>query len=248
MATLGGSIFCYNGISQDYCIKEAIQCLEEFCDEVVVVDAGSIDGTLDYLYGIVGKNTTIISCSNNEWQSIKGSEKLSYFTNIAIGALNTDYNFNLQADEILHEDSYDAVRRAIETGNDAFMCSRINLWASPYKMLDVPHERKPCSTQIVRLAKSSYHSYSDAESLMVREADFNFLNDIRIFHMGFVRKKEIHPSKIRHMQSEVFNVGVDKKLDGMEIFDPYKWFDESDLKPIQEPLPKIIQAWAKERE
>ena len=67
--------------------------------------------------------------------------------------------------------------------------------------------------------------------------------------MGFVRDKKKHVEKIKHMQAEVFRVGVDPKLEGMEVFNGEKWFDyKKDLIPIGEPLPAIIQQWAKERE
>ena len=246
--TLGGSIFVHNGITQDYCIEESIKCLQEFCDEVVIMDAGSTDGTRDLIYSLTNSKTYVLSVGNNEWLAQEGKWKLSHFTNMAISALGTDYNFNLQADEILHEKSYDAVRRAIETDLEAFMCTRINLWGNPNTMLHVEHHRQPCSNQIIRLAKTQFRSYDDAESLSVPCVYGDFLNDIRIYHMGFVRKREIHPNKIRHMQGEVFRVGIDSKLEGMDFFDPYKWFDkEKDLMPIQEDLPLIIQNWAKER-
>jgi hypothetical protein len=65
--------------------------------------------------------------------------------------------------------------------------------------------------------------------------------------MGYVRKKDVHPSKIREMQGNIFQCGVDEKLNGMEVFDSTKWFGPEDLKPIDEPLPRLIQTWAMER-
>jgi hypothetical protein len=62
--------------------------------------------------------------------------------------------------------------------------------------------------------------------------------------MGFVRDRRIHPLKIKEMQGNIFQCGVDEKLNGMEVFDSTKWFSPEDLKPIDEPLPKIIQNWA----
>ena len=46
---LAGTIFIRDGIKYDYCFKESIQCLLEFCDHVFVVDAGSTDGTIEEL-------------------------------------------------------------------------------------------------------------------------------------------------------------------------------------------------------
>lgn len=244
--SLGGSMFIYNGISQDYCFQESIKCLEECCDKVIVVDAGSTDGTAEALTDT--EKTKIIRLPNIMWQLKHGKEKLSYFSNIAHSLLDTDFLFYLQSDEILHESCYDTLRNAIELDQSGYICKRINLWASPYLRLDVPHNRKPCSTEIIRLAKSGAMSYDDAESLIVPGHVYADLSEqLRIYHMGFVRKREVHVHKITHMQSEVFQTTPDAKLKGMDIFDPYQWFSKDDLKPIEEPLPLLIQAWAKKR-
>jgi hypothetical protein len=109
--------------------------------------------------------------------------------------------------------------------------------------LNVPQYRKPCSSEVIRLTKRGNPTYGDGESINAQCVDW-FLHSIRIYHMGFVRDRKIHPLKIREMQGNIFGCGVDEKLNGMETFDSTKWFTEADLKPIDEPLPKIIQNWA----
>lgn len=245
---LAGVIFLYNCESQDYCYKQAIKCLLEFCDRVFILDAGSTDGTVN---GIpMDGNITFIGLDNKEWQGQTGKEKLSYFTNRAIAhAENEGYNyiFSLQADEILHEKSYNAVRQAMDRGEEAYAVTRHNLWGQPHYKLKVPHERKPCSTTIVRLAKSRYRAYDDAESLNAH-ASMQFHDEIRMYHMGFVRKREVMVDKIKHMQEKVFGMDSDPKLKGMTIFQPWQWFDKyEDVELIDEPLPEIIKSWAEAR-
>jgi hypothetical protein len=176
-----------------------------------------------------------------------GKHRLSIFTNYAIEMLDTDYVFSLQGDEIVDPASYPYIRQAIEEGQEGYLCTRINLWGSPYTQLNVPHHRKPCSTEIVRLAKTCYRAYDDAESLAA-PCDDKYLSSIKIWHMGFIRKREVHPAKIREMQGNIFKCGVDSKLEGMEVFDSTKWFTGDDLIPIQGELPPLIRQWAKERE
>lgn len=248
---LAGVIFVHNAISQDYCYKQAIQSLLSFCDHVFILDAGSTDGTMQKIKEYVPRETiTVILTTNDTWEAQKGKEKLSYFTNMAIESAQRagyEYVFSLQADEILHEKSYAAVRKAVEEGEEAYAVSRINLWGSPFHKLIVPQEKKPCSTTIVRLAKSSYRAYDDAESLNSR-ASLKFHDEIRIYHMGFVRKREVMVNKIKHMQEKVFGMDSDPKLKGMVIFDPWKWFSkEEDVELINEPLPEVIKGWAEAR-
>lgn len=259
--TLGGSTFIWNGVAQDYNFIETLECLLELCDEVVVV-AGGTDGTMEkinewwrkHLNRDSGKSIHIYEINDKEWKAQVGREKLSYFSNIAIEHLTTPWNFYLQSDEILHEDSFQFVRQAIEVadqhGVEAYFCRRLNLWKTPWQMLNVPQERKPCSTEVIRLAKSKYRCVDDAESLGVPQVHIpGDIDNIQIFHMGFVRDQVKHLEKIRHMQTEVFLWGdYDEKAKNCDRLQPDRWFDpEKDLIPIPKPLPKFIQKWAEER-
>jgi len=248
---LAGTLFVYNGVRYDYNFKESIKSLLEFCDHVYVVDAGSEDGTIDEIVSIGQDNLTLILRDKKEWDSQIGKEKLNYFTNIAIDQAQKDgyeWNFNLQADEIVHEKSYSFIKKAIKENDNGFMVSRINLWKSPYLQLSVPQNRKPCSTEIIRLAKTNYRSVDDAESLGVPNVSIKYIHDIRIYHMGFVRDRKIMKDKAIHIQRDVFKLDYDKKLDGIDYFEPDRWFDpKKDLRPIDEPLPILIKDWAKLR-
>lgn len=248
--TLAGTLFVYNGKSQDYCYMEAIKCLQEFCDGVIVCDAGSDDGTFEDIAQLASETTTIIGCNRREWEQQRGKQKLAFFTNKAIEMaemMGFDYQFNLQADEIVHERSYKFIRAAIETGEESFHNRRVNLWGSPFTKLNVEQERLPCSEVILRLAKTKYRSYGDGESIETPRVRTDFTDNIRVYHMGFVRDKKIHPKKIRQIQKDVFLVEPDAKLEGMEVFDPWRWFKPSDVVPITESLPLIIQKWAVDR-
>lgn len=248
---LAGISFIYNGISMDYCFIESIDSLLEFCDHVYVVECNSTDGTRQEIFTKYSNNE-MVTIITEEWELHHGKEKLAYFGNVGIKQAEKDgykYVYCCQSDELTHEKSYGQIRDAIKGECEGYMCSRINLWQSPYLKLDVPQERKPCSTSVIRLAKSCYRSVDDSENIGAPIVDTYYESGIRIYHMGFVRKREIMPNKIRYIQQQVFGMEhADSKLDGMEIFDPTKWFDpKTDLKPIDEPLPKLIQKWAKER-
>lgn len=239
--TLGGSLFIYNGISLDYCFVEAINCLKQFCDQIVVVDAGSRDGTAEMVRSMEDGKTKTMCLPKELWDSQHGKTKLSTFSNFAHTMLDTDYFFNLQGDEIVHENSFDAIRRAIETDYPGFLCTRVNLWKDCNHQLNVPQERKPCSTEVIRLAKKGILSFDDAENLCV-PATAEFVNDIKIIHYGFVRKKEIMKEKIRHMLVNIFGMGPDPKLATMDTFDWSAWFSEDDLMPFNDH-PAIMKDW-----
>jgi hypothetical protein len=254
MKSLGGSCLIRNGNKFDYCFIQSIKCLLEFCDIVSVCIVATDDATecdiVDTFEMEINRGKLILRfISDNDWEimAFQNKHRLSIFTNYAIEILNTDYVFNLQCDELVDPNSYEWVRRAIEEGQEGYLCKRINLWGSPYTQLSVPHHRLPCSTEIVRLTKTCYRAYDDAESIAAPCID-SYLDKIKIWHMGFVRKREVHPAKIREMQGNIFRCGVDSKLEGMEVFDSAKWFSGNDLIPIEGELPPLIREWAKERE
>lgn len=250
MNTLCGISMIKNASKFDYCIRESIESMLGVCDYVICAYVESEDDTLAILKSIDAPNFKIIELPESEWDVVEGKERLSYITNIAIQAsdnLGFSYVLYVQADEILDERSHDAIRKAINDNREAYMCRRINLWKSPYLELSVSENRLPCSNYVIRLAKVRYRAVDDAESIGA-QCNFDYAEQIKIWHFGFVRKREVMKAKIINMQEGVFGVQHDVKLDGSELFNPDLWFNpEEDLIPISEPLPKIIENWAFDR-
>lgn len=246
--SLGGVTFCIDPIKYDYCIRESIACLEELCDKVVVLDAGSEDGSVELLKSLESDKVKVVYLERGQyWDQIRGKEKLSFFQNMALQHLDTDYYYLQQADECTHENSFPYIREAIQSGHEGFMITRHNLWGNCNNKLNVPEERQPCSTQVIRLAKTTYSSYDDGESVGCWNVCMDWLDKIEMFHYGFVRKKEVMKDKIINMQKSVFEIDYDKKLDGMDVFDYRAWHDDNVLVPIKGTHPKFIQEWIKER-
>lgn len=240
-------MFIHNGEAFDYNYRETVACMKAFADEVVIIDAGSTDGTTEVCNGFCDAKTVVVCVSNEEWNLHRGRHKISHFQNEAKRYLNTDYYFQMQADEILHESSFGAVRAAISDGGPGYMTTRLNLWFDPWHQLRVPQHRKPCSTSIVRLARTCFDSVDDGESIAVPSVSFSFIEQIRLYHMGFVRDRTKMKSKVIHIQEQVFEIPHDQRLDHSEQFDPDRFFSRGDVIPIKEPLPRFIQQWASDR-
>lgn len=247
--TLGGFGFIREGVKYDYCFEQSIISLCECCDKVVfVMVMAPADKTLDKLLALVKYTNFDFICLPSEiWTKMHGKEKIAKIQNIATMLLDTDYQFLLQGDEVIHPDSYGAIREAMETDGNGFLCERVNLWGSPNTKLVVPQERQPCSIYVNRLTKRQFWCYDDGESI-ASPTVLDFANRIKIIHYGFVRKREVMKAKIINMQEGVFAMGHhDPKLDGTDIFDPTLWFSGDDLAPIDFEHPTIMKKWVEER-
>jgi len=245
--TLGAVMFVYNGDQFDYCYRETIECMKSFADQVVVLAIESPDGCHVVCKQYEDYRTKVVVYPESAWHEQQGREKLAHFQNEAKRFLQTDYYMCIQADEILHERSFSAVRDAISTGLPAFMCTRHNLWFDPWHQLNVPQERKPCSDQVIRLAKLEFNSTGDGESFDCPFVTFDLVPYIEIFHMGYVRRPDIMKHKVIHMLEQVFLTPHDARLDKSDVFDPFEYFDKNDVKPITGPLPRFVDRWVTER-
>lgn len=247
MKKLGGSIFFYNPESMDYSWREAILSLKGVCDEVVVLDCGSDDGSAELVKEFEDEKTRIVCLPNSEWNSLRGKEKLSHFANMCKSMLTTEWRLDIQADEVIDDRSYPYIREAIQRG-EAYFCHRINLWGNSQHYIDVENGRKPVGDQIIRLAKTKYFSVDDSEGIFA-PAMWNYFDKIKIWHTGFIRNKHTHLKKIEYMLTKVFGMGNDPKLSEMnDGFDPWVNFKKEDVSPIPIPLPDVLKDWANKRD
>jgi hypothetical protein len=100
---------------------------------------------------------------------------------------------------------------------------------------------------VVRLTRAGMEAYDDAENIACDAVNMDFIPRIKIYHMGFVRRRAIMKAKVMNMQRNVFGMGHDPKLDHEEMFNPWLWFEKTDTAIINQPLPALIRDWAKER-
>lgn len=254
MKTLGGSIFVRNAIEFDYCIAESIASLCAVCDRVVVVDAESADDTVDLLASLTEKHSNLELVFDVPWECARNYERLARIANIASQCLQTDWHFMLQADEVIHESSFEHIRAAVQDERfQSYMVRRLNLFGDLNHCLRFDIPVKPCSDEVIRLATIENVACSDAESLQVdpKHLSGELLDKITIFHYGFVRDDAAMLRKCRNMQSW-FNgekSHVDPRLEGMtDVLDWTKFANRNDLMPIPMPHPMFSRQYAETRQ
>lgn len=101
---ISGFMVVKNVLKQGYPFVEAISSALPICDEFLISDGYSEDGTYDIIQRIARINPKI-KVFQFSWPNKKNSTVLSDITNMARARCRYDYIFYLQANEIIHEQS-----------------------------------------------------------------------------------------------------------------------------------------------
>lgn len=247
--TLGGNVTIRNGFALDYCWQEAVKSLLPICDEVVICDIESDDGTKEAIHEWCRRDDKITPVSM-KWTDPRGDnqwwpEALNY----ARQHLSTDMHIQLDADELLHEEDYPHIKEASNTGR-TFFFQRLNFFKDHRNLIP---EGVCCGTKVIRMAKKdtvlpSDYPYEPARQAMAEAQPSGF----RIFHYGFLRRREAFFKKEREVLRIWANT-YDSRLEAAERYEG-NWFEmpgvtgwESRLVPYTGTHPTLAKEWLRNR-
>lgn len=252
--TLGGNICIRNGFELDYCWREAIQSLLPVCDEVVVCDGGSTDGTREHIVEWAEREPKI-KLVDYPWPNPKGDIKFwTDWLNFAREHIKCDFQIQLDADEVLSENSYDWIKsykHCTEAGkHESLWCKRWNFWRDAQSLIPYGH----ClSNRVCRIAPQGVWLPSDgADERGWRATALAQDSGIEIFHYGFIRKRESFFKKARALQEMFFN-SYDPRLEEVEKVDGNWMVNISEVEwttqlvPFEGKHPMIMEKWLTER-
>ena len=109
MTTLGGNVVIRNGTSLDFCWREAIKSLLPVCDVVSVCDAESDDGTQDEIRGWMLREPKLVLCVWPWTDPVGHPDWFVEWINYNREHIQADWQFQLDADEVVHEKSYQEI-------------------------------------------------------------------------------------------------------------------------------------------
>lgn len=101
---ISGFMVVKNVLKQGYPFVEAISSALPICDEFLISDGYSEDGTYEVIQKIADLNSKI-KVFQDQWPTKKNSSVLSEVTNVVRARCRCDYIFYVQANEIIHEQS-----------------------------------------------------------------------------------------------------------------------------------------------
>lgn len=241
---ISGITFIHNGVERDYCFEAAIRSMLPVCDEVVVVEAESTDGTRERIEAIQDPKIRIISApwkpaplkqeSNTDWTKDLGE--------LARESSSHPYIVYVQGDEVLHEKDYNSIYDCAST-NRPFFVERYNFWVNLQRL--VPHGRV-CGHRITRLAPRSAKVTWGSETL---EHEGSSYSGVGLYHYGFVRDTKSFLIKADVMLKN-FLGETDPRLPiigekGWSAF-AKDWPDTEEI-PFKGTHPAVAHQWLKEK-
>ena len=181
---LSGITFIHNGVEHDYCFEEAIWSMLAVCSEVVCVEAGSTDATLEKLWAIQTADARL-RIIQTEWlpKPLVRETNTDWTKDLADLARNAAVHpmvLYIQADEVLHEKDSAAIKQMAATGK-AYLLRRLNFWVDPWHL--VPPGRV-CGHYVNRLAPKESPVSWGSEHLVAPHA---MMSEVDLFHYGFIR-------------------------------------------------------------
>lgn len=141
-ATISGYTTTYNCIRQDYPFEASIRSMLGFCDEVIVVDGGSDDGTWEKLQTMaVSDNRLIVHQEKRDWNTKRFAVFDGQQKALARSLCSGNFCWQQDSDEIVHENDYAKVRNVANNfpkDVDLIALPVIEYWGGPEKVrLDV---------------------------------------------------------------------------------------------------------------
>jgi hypothetical protein len=246
MPKVAGFTFIRNAVKYDYPVVESIRSLLPLCDELVVSIGNSEDDTEKMILGIASPKIRIV---HSVWDDAlrKGGRVLAVETDKAFDQVgkDADWCIYLQADEVIHEKFYPAIRQAMEKYLDNELVDGLLFnYLHFYASYDYTADSRKWYSHEIRVIRNdkSIRSYGDAQGfrkngrkLKVRPIDAS------IYHYGWVRHPYQQLQKINQFQrlwnENEPNLEHIPKKDGNQ----FDYSEIDSLQPFLDSHPSVMQ-------
>ena len=108
--SISGVTIIKNGIRLGYPFIESIMSIFDICDEFVISEGYSDDGTDEIIESAFG-NLPKAKIFHDVWPEREGGRAIAEITDIAVSRASCDWIYYIQADEIVHEDNLELLKK-----------------------------------------------------------------------------------------------------------------------------------------
>lgn len=237
-STIGAYTTTYNCISQGYPFEQCIESLLSNFDDVVVVDAGSTDGTWERLQEIEGIRAYQhpVDFDHPRW-AIHSDGDLK---TLARKYLDTDWCWQMDVDEVIHPNQRDRIQAFLQNSPksvDLFALPVVEYWGSEGKVrMDV----NPWKWRVSRNIEGIIHGVP--AELRLKDEDGNLYADKGTDSCDYVWEDEYnrvpfanfydekaHQVRIATLQGslepETYEWWMNKMVEGLPTVFHYSWYD-----------------------
>jgi len=198
-----GFTFVRNGVIYDYPFLESLNSLLPFCDEVIVAVGRSEDNTLEQVKSLRSSKVRIIETVWDDSLRQNGTI-LSQQTNLALDQVSGDWAIYLQADEVLHEKDYPAIKNAMtlyQSMNEVEgLLFHFRHFYGSYTYIGDSRRWYRREIRIVR-PSSKVRSWGDAQGFRIDQRKLRVkLIDATVYHYGWAK-----PPQIQQFKQKYFN-------------------------------------------
>jgi hypothetical protein len=252
MGNMSGHMIIKNGVKYDYPFVAACLSVLPICDEFIVVDGYSQDGTYEQLLELRAQNDKI-TVLQRHWEKEHFSV-LADLTNVAIENCRCTHHFQIQADEILHEKYHDRIRNLITQEFDFVLMGLLHFYSGFSKV----YRQGVFIDETIRIGRRSLYprlcSIADAFSFGFPVGGLDDLKEIRmldvkVHHYGYVRK----PRALLEKQDallKLFSTERDPLFTKGEQRGNIDWNDKYDVESLDDYTdthPAPLLKWVEER-
>jgi hypothetical protein len=231
-----GFSFIKNAVKYQYPIAEALQSILPLCDEVVVAVGDSEDGTRELVASVHPQKIKII---DTVWDDSlrEGGRVLAVETDKAFRAISadTDWCIYIQGDEVLHEDGYEEIRKAMHLWKDRKevdgLLFKYRHFYGSFDYVGISSKWYKREIRVIKNDKSIY-SYRDAQGFRKGNNEKLKVKPLNAYvhHYGWVREPQAmyrkqydfskHWAGNNWQPPKVYETGFDyrKETDALERF------------------------------
>lgn len=239
---VSGVTFVRNAVKFDYPVEASVRSLLPLVDELIICLGQSEDGTEALLRGIADPKIKII---HSVWDDRlrEGGKVLAVETNKALDAVDprADWCIYLQADEVIHEDDYPAIRQAMqafaaEQQVEGLLFRYVHFYGS-YHYYGSSRKWYRREIRIVR-NDASIRSFRDAQGFRKNGQLLRVkLINARIFHYGWV-KDPLHQAEKQKNFHRLWH--SDEKVKRMVKDTPYDYAAIDALERYEGTHPRVM--------
>ncbi|WP_236059665.1 glycosyltransferase family protein [Chitinophaga rhizophila] len=198
---VSGFTFVRNAVKYDYPVVASIQSILPLCDEVIVSVGDCEDGTLELIRSIGSPKIKIF---HSVWDdSLKeGGRILAVETDKAYAHVSpdADWAFYIQADEVVHEQDYNAIRAAMtKYRDDAKVEGLLFRYTHFFGSYDYIGDSRTWYQHEIRVIRNDKRisSYRDAQGFRKEGRKLHVKPvDARMYHYGWVKDPQTQAQKL----------------------------------------------------